>query len=140
MHLQHSLAIAAPAEVVWGVTIDVERWPEWTPTMEKVERLDGGPFQIGSQARIKQPQFNETVWTVMALVPGRSFTWTARTSGLTMVASHEVVPDAGGCVNHLQLDITGVMAILLGPLVRRGAQKAMATENAGLRERCQALL
>ena len=70
MHLQHSLAIAAPAEVVWGVTIDVERWPEWTPTMEKVERLDGGPFQIGSQARIKQPQFNETVWTVLALVPG----------------------------------------------------------------------
>ena len=57
-----------------------------------------------------------------------------------MVASHEVVPNAGGCVSQLQLDVTGVMAILLGPLVRRGAQKAMATENACLRERFQALV
>ncbi|HEY4309067.1 MAG TPA: SRPBCC family protein [Pirellulales bacterium] len=129
MHLEHSLVIPARPEVVWAVTIDIERWPEWTPTMERIERLDTGPFRVGSQARIKQPQFKEAVWTVTTLEPGRGFTWATRTGGLTMVASHEVVPSPGGCTSILQLDVTGLVALLLAPLVRRGAAQAMATEN-----------
>ncbi len=78
MHLEHSLSIAAPADVVWAVTLDVERWPEWTPTMQRVERVDAGPFRIDSQARVKQPQFRETIWTVTALQPGYSFSWQTR--------------------------------------------------------------
>lgn len=140
MHLEHSLPIAAPQDVIWGVTIDVERWPEWTPTMQRVKRLDDGPFRIGSQARVKQPQFRETIWTVTAMEPGHSFSWQTRVSGMTMVASHEVVPSGHGCVSRLQLEIKGWPATLLGPFVRKGAFKAMATENEGLRDRCQAIV
>ncbi len=46
-----------------------------------------------------------------------------------MVATHEVVPSAEGCVSHLKLDITGLMARLLTPLVRRNAQKVLAKEE-----------
>ncbi|HVU88335.1 MAG TPA: SRPBCC family protein [Pirellulales bacterium] len=139
MHLEHSLAIAAPWEVVWAVTIDVERWPEWTPTMQRVERIDSGPFRVGSQARVKQPQFREAIWTVTALEAGRRFTWQTRISGMDMTATHEVIPATSGCTSLLQLEISGWPALVLGPLVRGGAQKAMATENAGLRDRCEKL-
>ncbi len=64
MNFQHSISIAVPPDKAWAVTIDIERWPDWTPTVERVERLDAGPFRVGSQAKVKQPQFNETIWTV----------------------------------------------------------------------------
>ena len=56
MQLEHSITIPAPQDVAWAVTVDVERWPEWTPTMQSVERLERGPFGVGSTAKIKQPQ------------------------------------------------------------------------------------
>jgi hypothetical protein len=136
MQLEQSLSIHAPPDVVWSVTIDVERWPEWTPTMQQVRRLDSGPFQVGSSAMVKQPQFPETVWRVTALDPGRGFTWETRVRGLHMIATHEVVPTPGGCTSNLRLEIRGLLATILGPLIRRSAKQAMATENEGLRNRC----
>ena len=56
MHLEHSLEILAPAELVWAVTIDVERWSDWNPNIKSVERLESGPIGLGSTARIVQPQ------------------------------------------------------------------------------------
>ena len=50
-----SVQIAAPPDVVWGVISDIERWPEWTPSMRAVERTNAGPFRIGARARVHQP-------------------------------------------------------------------------------------
>ena len=55
MTLDDTIHIEAPADVVWAVTEDIERWPEWTPTVTSARRLDGGPFGLGSRFRIKQP-------------------------------------------------------------------------------------
>ena len=40
MMIENQKLIAAPGSIVWGVSVDVERWPEWTPTVESVTRLD----------------------------------------------------------------------------------------------------
>ena len=46
--------------------------------MQRVEALDAGPFQIGSTARVKQPQMAEAVWCVQSMTPGQRFSWATR--------------------------------------------------------------
>ena len=52
MQLEKSIEINAPPAKVWAALVDVESWPLWTESMEKVERLDHVRFGVGSEARI----------------------------------------------------------------------------------------
>ena len=52
MKLENVVHIDAPQEVVWAVTEDIERWPEWTPSVESVTRIDHGQFDVGSAANV----------------------------------------------------------------------------------------
>jgi uncharacterized membrane protein len=55
LRVSDTIRIDARADVVWAVTVDVERWPEWSPTVTSVTRLDDGPLRRGSVARLEQP-------------------------------------------------------------------------------------
>jgi uncharacterized protein YndB with AHSA1/START domain len=65
--------VDASADLVFAVLTDVERWPEWTPTVTRVERLDGSslPLAISSRMRVVQPKVPPAEWTVTALEAGR---------------------------------------------------------------------
>jgi uncharacterized membrane protein len=119
-----SITINAPVERVWSVMTDVERWPEWTASVTRVERLDAGPFGVGSRARISQPKLPTTIWTVSDLQPERSFAWTAGASGITTVANHEITPGPADSVTvTLSIRQSGLLsplvALLAGGLTRR---------------------
>ena len=43
---QTSVDIAAPVAVVWAVTLDVESWPSWSPTMDEVTREGSRPETV----------------------------------------------------------------------------------------------
>jgi uncharacterized membrane protein len=134
MTIEHELTIDAPAEVVWGLTIDVERWPDLTPTMTTVERLDEGPIRVGSQARVKQPAQRPTVWTVTQVATGERFAWQAKVFGVQMVARHSITAlDAGRCRNLLEVELTGRGAGVLAKLTGGRIRRAIATENEGFK-------
>ena len=90
MRFERSIDIDAAPGHVFDVYVDVERWPEWTPTVTSVERLDAGPLKVGSRARIRQPRLPVVVWEVTELVQGRWFTWVARGPGALTVGRHAV--------------------------------------------------
>ena len=137
MTAEHTTRIAAPPAEVWQVTLDVDRWPGWAPTVTAARRLDAGPFRVGSQARIKQPGQPEATWTVTELVEGRRFTWETARWGLRMYATHEIAPDGDGTLNTLRVETDGALATLLGALLRPLIRRALTDENRGLKAHCE---
>lgn len=133
MKLENTLHIEAPIDVVWALTEDVERWPDTTPTMSAVERLDDGPLAIGSRARIKQPGQPTRVWTVTRFEPGHLFAWTTKALGTCMEGSHHLSEEGDGCVHRLELELTGATAGIVGRLLRGQLLKAITTENEGFK-------
>ncbi len=139
MKVEDIVDIDAPPEIVWAVTEDVERWPEWSPVMESIVRLDSGPFDVGSRARIKQPGLPETEWVVTSLVAGERFTWETRVRGMHIVASHELSPSGAGTRSLLRVEISGLVAWSVWPLLGPAVRRSLRRENAGLKQRCERL-
>jgi uncharacterized membrane protein len=140
MRLEHSIEIAAPVDRVWDLTTDVEAWPDYTPTMDRVERLDDGPIAVGSQARIKQPSQGERVWTVTALEPRRRFAWSTRAMGTRMTGGHHLEESGAATKQTLTIDIEGKLAPLVGLLLRMPIRKAIRQENEGFKAAAEGAL
>lgn len=134
MDIKHTLEIAAPLEEVWALTIDVERWPELTPTMISVERLDGGPIELGSRARIKQPGMPSAVWTVTEFEPNQLFAWETKLGTITFRGGHRIETTGQGCRNTLSVDVSGLGSSVLRAVGRRRLLKAIVTENQGFKK------
>lgn len=131
---EHGIEIDAPVATAWALTIDVERWPSLFPTVTTVERLDTGPMQLGSRARIKQPGQPNRVWTVTEFSPNRRFVWTTSAWGFAMRAEHVLTPtSAGGTSNLLRIVLDGPLAGVVAALGGRQIRKTLATENEGFR-------
>ena len=139
MNIEVTAPIAAKPDLVWSVLCELERWPEWTQSITRVERLGTGPFAVGSRVRIKQPGMPPVVWQVTELIAGKSFTWEARNAGLLSVAEHEIgagaTPDQ--CRITLRFVQTGFFAPLLTLLAGSKPSRFVNMEAAGLKRRCE---
>jgi uncharacterized protein YndB with AHSA1/START domain len=131
--------IAAPPERIWAVLVDVERWPEWTRSMRRVRRLDGGELAVGSLARVEQPGLPPTVWRVTTLEPSRGFAWSARSLGVASLADHRLTVLPDGTVRvALSIEQTGFLAPVVRALAGSTIRRYMRMEADGLKRRSEA--
>jgi uncharacterized membrane protein len=128
--------IDAPPDQVFAVLCDVERWPEWTPTMTSVQRLDQGPFAVGSSAQIRQPKLRPAVWKVTEL-EAQNFTWVARAPGLRMKAGHRVERQGAGSRVLLSFEMSGLMARVASRLFGGLIEQYVTTESQKLKQRSE---
>ena len=133
--------IDATAEIVFAVMTEIERWPEWTPTVTRVERLDGSalPLAMGSRIRIVQPKVPPAEWTVTALEADRGFSLTSRSPGATVVANHWIESLGDGQRSRVTLSVTfsGWLGRLIGRMMRGLNERYIAQEAAGLKRRSE---
>ncbi|HEV7648689.1 MAG TPA: SRPBCC family protein [Actinophytocola sp.] len=138
MRHETTVTITAPADLVWRTISTVEKWPEWTPTMDEVSRLDDGELHVGSTARVRQPSQPERTWQVTELAPGRSFTWTSDGPGLHLAADHVIVGEQDGRVEVLlSFEMSGFVAPLANLLSGRKVRQLVDTEAASLTRWCE---
>ncbi len=138
MKLTSTVNIDAPLKVVWAVTEDVEHWPEWTPTVESIRRLDAEVFDIDSTAILKLPHLPSSVWTVVAFVKEKQFKWESKVLGINMVATHEMRSVGTKTKSVIAIEMTALVVTLLEPLFRVFSQRMLEQENMGLKKRCEA--
>lgn len=138
MRFEHHLVINAPVDTVWALTLDVERWPESTPTITEIVRLDEGPLAVGSRARIKQPGQGPRVWTVSRLEAPNEFEWGTSLGPVRMRGGHHLAPAGEGCRNTLTLELEGFGSRLLGRLAGKKLLEAIARENEGFKATAEA--
>ena len=141
MEQSTTIDIAAPPQRVWEVWSNVEYWPDWTPTVTSVRRLDDGPLRLGSRAKVRQPRLPETEYLVTELTPGRSFTWVAAGPGVLTTARHEVEPlPDGGTRVRLSVSQAGWLGSVIGRFYRGLTRRYLANEANGLKARCEQAL
>ena len=138
MRFEASIEVSAPAERVFTVYADVEHWPEWTESVTRVERLDEGPFQVGSRAHVKQPRLPVSRWEVTDLAPGESFTWVAHAPGVTTTGSHRAtrITDGRSRVTATLVQ-AGPLGHVVGLLTARLTRRYLQMEVHGIKERCE---
>ncbi|WP_067791930.1 SRPBCC family protein [Actinomadura formosensis] len=137
MHFEVSVDIDAAPDTVWALLKDVERWPEMTASIERVEILDE-PFTLSSRARVHQPKLPAAVWTVTAFEEGKSFTWESRSPGVTTTGGHDIVPRPGGTVTvRLSVDQKGPLVPLVSLLTGRLTRRYVTMEANGLKAKAE---
>ena len=134
MRFDHSSTIQASPERVWEVFSDVERWPDWTPTVDSVERLDAGRIHIGARTRIRQPKLPVAVWEVTELKDGEYFEWVSSAPGIKTTGGHRVISTPEGTVATATIIQEGPLGWLFGRLYASLTKRYIATETAKLKE------
>ena len=133
-----SVEIAAPAAIVWEVFADVERWPEWTASVERVVPLDTPAREVGRRVALEQPRQPQVGWVVTEVDPGRSWTWRQRSLGSTALASHEVVAQgAARTLVRQRIEQRGPLGVVVGALMRRLTRRYLDLEGQGLKARAE---
>jgi uncharacterized protein YndB with AHSA1/START domain len=132
-----SVDIDAAPERVWSVMMDLERWPEWTPSVSRIQRLDPGELAAGKAVRIWQPGLVRAVWRVTELVPGQRFTWVFRSFGLRSTGIHRVGRRGNGARATLGVRHEGLALRLLRGWISGVTQRYVTMEAQGLKACCE---
>ena len=141
MKISDEIEISAPAATVWAIQTDADRLAEWLPGFQSSARSDGGgPFVVGSRARIKQTGLPATEWTAQQVDDDlHRFVWSTKVRGMSFVATHSVTPSTtdGRVVNRLEIDASGGLVSVLGPVLKGRLAKQLAAENVALKARAE---
>jgi uncharacterized protein YndB with AHSA1/START domain len=128
--------IAAPAEAVWSLWADPERWADWDRQIERAE-FDGDLRQ-GAEVKTKMRGGGTVRHTVTEVDPGLSLAYEARFPGARSGHEHRLRPGRRSVeVTHrryVEGPLAGFWALMLGRKKMREAVEGYLEREAELVE------
>jgi hypothetical protein len=109
-----------------------------SPSITRVERVDGAPLAAGARVRIKQPRMAAMTWQVTEFEAGRSFAWQAVNPGILTVGTHEIRKTGTGTEVTLGIHHSGPLAPIIGLLTAARTRRYVGMEAAGLKHLSEA--
>jgi len=125
MRFESSIDINAPAEKVWALVDKLEEWPQWMPSIKKIERVSKEPLTVGSQLSVTAEVSGLTVTLLMTItefVPERSVVLEGKALGTKLTRFYTLEPVNGKTKVTIGGDVSGALAWL----ARRGGQEISA--------------
>jgi len=125
VRFESSIDINAPAEKVWTLIDKLEEWPQWMPSIKKIERVSQGPLTAGSQLSVTAKVSGLTVkllMTITEFVPERNVVLKGKALGTKLTRFYTLEPVNGKTNVTIGGDVSGALAWL----ACRGGQKVSA--------------
>jgi len=121
MRFESSIEIKAPVKKVWALVDKLEEWPQWAPSIKKLERISKGPLMVGSRVFVTARVSRLTVkslMTVTKFIPERAVVLEGKVLGAKLTRFYTLEPANGNTKVAVGGEVSGVLAWLL----RRGGQ------------------
>jgi uncharacterized membrane protein len=128
MRFESSIEIDAPIKKVWALIDKLEEWPQWMPSIKKIERLSKGPLAVGSRLSVTAKASGLTVallMTITEFVPERNVVLEGKVLGTKLRRFYALEPANDKTNVTIGGDVSGALAWL----VCRGGRK-VSTEIA----------
>ena len=125
MRFESSIDINATTEKVWALIDKLEEWPQWMPSIKKIERLSKEPLTVGSQLAVTAEVSGLTVRLVMTItefIPERNVVIQGKALGTNLTRFYTLEPVNGQTRVTIGGDVSGALAWL----ARRGGQEVSA--------------
>ena len=113
MRFESSIDINAPAEKVWALIDKLEEWPQWMPSIKKIERLSKEPLAVGSQLSVTAKVSRLTVkllMTITEFVPERNAVMKGKALGTNLTRFYNLEPLNGKTKVTIGGEVSGVLA------------------------------
>jgi uncharacterized membrane protein len=115
VRFESSIDINAPAEKVWALVDKLEEWPQWMPSIVKIDRLTKEPLTVGSQLSVTAKVSGLTVkllMTIVEFVPERTVVMQGKTLGTNLTRFYTLEPVNGKTKVTIGGDVSGALAWL----------------------------
>lgn len=125
MRFESSIDINAPPRKVWAMIDKLEEWPQWMPSIKKIEMVSKGPLAVGSQLSVTAKVSWLTVTLLMTItefVPERTVVMRGKALGTNLTRFYNLEPVDGKTRVTIGGDVSGALAWL----ACRGGQKISA--------------
>jgi uncharacterized membrane protein len=121
MRFESIIDINAPVEKVWTLIDKLEQWPQWMPSIKKIERVSKGPLTAGSQLSVTAKVSGLTVTLLMTItefIPKRNVVMKGKVLGTNLTRFYNLEPLDGQTKATVGGEVSGALAWL----ARRGGQ------------------
>jgi len=125
MRFESSIEIKAPAGKVWALIDKLEEWPQWMPSIKKIERVSKGPLTVGSELLVVAKVSGLMVklpMTITEFIPERSVVMKGKALGTNLTRFYNLEPVNGKTRVTIGGDVSGALAWL----ACRGGRKVSA--------------
>jgi len=115
MRFESSININVPVEKVWALVDKLEEWPQWMPSIKKIERLSKEPLTVGSQLSVTAKVSRLTVrllMTIIEFVPERTVVMQGKALGTNLTRFYNLEPLNGKTKVTIGGDVSGALAWL----------------------------
>lgn len=140
--VEHRIGVQAPAEIVWEVVSEFERWGEWNPLYRRAE----GQLKIGTALTLEQHLPGEPARVIQPIVqdwvPYEQLHWrSARLGGFVKTVRYleiENMGQASATFSNGELMI-GMLLRLVSRDERRKMRAAFTAMGEAVRDRAEAI-
>jgi hypothetical protein len=139
--IEHRIGVQAPAEAIWSVLADIERWPDWNPLYPKAEgQLKiGAPLTLDVALPDRKPR---TIRPVIAdWIPNEQIHWRLTALGGLVRATRyleiEKLTETGCIFSNGEL-FDGPLASMVVRSLGSAARRGFATMGEAVKARAEA--